>query len=69
MKHHEEYFEMVPPNLFSVHGTYFKSGKLDRDKNVSEEARQKILSFCIKRLANRTFPIDQFYPDIDSKAH
>ena len=69
MKQHEQHFEMVPPNLFSVHGTYFKSGKLDRDKDVSEEARQKIVSFCIKRLANRSFPISRFYPDIVSELH
>ena len=67
MKQHEEYFEMVPPNLFSVEGTYFKSGRLDRDKDVSQTARETILKFCQKRLSSCDFPINRFYPDIVSK--
>ncbi len=63
MKQHEEYFEMVPPNLFSVEGTYFKSGRLDRDKDVSETARETIFGFCRQQLGGRDFPIERFYPD------
>lgn len=66
MKQHEAYFEMVPPNLFSVKGTYFKSGRLDRDKDVSETARETILKFCWHRLRGHGFPIIQFYPDTAS---
>ncbi len=64
MKKNEEFFEMVPPNLFTVNGSYFTSGKLDRYKDVSEENRKKILNFCKKRLANSSYPIEKFYPDI-----
>jgi hypothetical protein len=64
MKKNEEYFEMVPPNLFSVYGSYFKSGRVDRHKDVSEENRQKILNFCKQGLTNSSYPFEKFYPDI-----
>lgn len=64
MKENEEYFEMIPPNLFSVAGTYFKSGEIDRYKNVPDEIREKILSFCGQRLKNTSYPVEKFYSDI-----
>ncbi len=69
MKENEEYFEMIPPNLFSVSGTYFKSGKIDRYKDVPAEIRETILSFCRQRLKNRSYPAEKFYPDIISPSY
>lgn len=64
MKSNEEYFEMVPPNLFTVSGSYFRSGKIDSKKDVSEEIRKKILNFCKDGLSNSSYPFEKFYPDI-----
>ena len=62
MKDHEDLFEMCPPNMFSVSGTYFKSGQTDRDKDVSDADKQRILAFCRERLNGRRYPAAQFYP-------
>ncbi len=62
MKEHEELFEMSPPNMFSLSGTYFKSGQADRDKDVSEDDKQRILAFCRERLQSRSYPAIKFYP-------
>ncbi len=64
MKKHEELFEMSPPNLFSVSGTYFKSGQANRNDGVPEAETQRILAFCREKLAGRSYPAGQFYPDI-----
>ena len=64
MKEHEEQFEMSPPNLFSVNGTYFKSGQLDRYKDALEADRCRILNFCKESLKSSSYPAGQFYPDI-----
>lgn len=66
MKDNEELFEMSPPNLFSVNGTYFKSGQIDRHKGVPESDKKKILEFCRQKLAGRSYPASQFYPDLTS---
>lgn len=64
MKKNEELFEMSPPNLFSVSGTYFKSGKADRYKDVPEPDRQRIIAYCKQRLAGTSYPAARFYPDL-----
>jgi aryl sulfotransferase len=68
MKDHEELFEMCPPNMFSVTGTYFKSGAGDRDKDVSDEYKQRILQFCREKLAGRNYPAAKFYPALGPTA-
>ncbi len=62
MKKNEELFEMSPPNLFSVCGTYFKSGQLNRHESISEVHKKRILDFCKSRLAGKTYPFPKFYP-------
>ena len=64
MKENEERFEMSPPNLFSVNGTYFKSGQADRFKDVSKAARCRILNYCKENLALSSYPAAQHYPDV-----
>jgi aryl sulfotransferase len=64
MKEHEEQFEMSPANLFSVNGTYFKSGQADRYKDALEADRCRILNFCKENLKGSSYPTGQFYPDI-----
>lgn len=64
MKKHEELFEMSPPNLFSVSGTYFKSGQANRHEEIGGAESRRILVFCRERFARRTYPAQQFYPDI-----
>lgn len=64
MKENEDIFEMSPPNLFSVSGTYFKSGKADREVNISEGERNRILVFCKERLQRTGYPVEKFYPDV-----
>lgn len=64
MKENEDYFEMSPPNIFSVSGTYFKSGQAERKVNISEEEKKRILRFCKERLAGKSYPVAKFYPAV-----
>lgn len=64
MKDKEEVFEMSPPNMFSVSGTYFKSGQANRKVDISDAEKQRILRFCKERLAGRSYPVEKFYPDV-----
>ena len=66
MKDREDWFEMCPPNMFSISGTYFKSGQADRDKTVSDADKQRILAFCRERLSGRRYPAAQFYPALSA---
>ncbi len=64
MKENEDLFEMSPPNMFSVSGTYFKSGQADRKVDISQAERGRILAFCRERLAGKNYPVKNFYPDV-----
>jgi hypothetical protein len=64
MKESEELFEMSPPNLFSVSGTYFKSGQVDRHLTVSEGDKKRILEFCRQKLSGSTYPAGKYYPAV-----
>ena len=64
MKEKESYFEMIPPNMFSVSGTYLKSGKLDRHKRVDPQIRRDISLFCGQALEAGPFPLKAYYPDV-----
>jgi hypothetical protein len=66
MKEHEDLFEMCPPNMFSVSGTYFKSGQTDRHKDIEVEHAQKILAFCREKLRGRAYPGEKFYAELAS---
>ena len=63
MRDHEELFEMSPPNLFSVNGTYFKSGRINRHESVPETDKRCILNYCKENLAS-SYPAAEYYPDI-----
>lgn len=64
MKEHEDLFEMCPPNMFSVSGTYFKSGQTDRHKDIGPEHARKILTFCREKLRGQAYPGDRFYAEL-----
>jgi hypothetical protein len=65
MKEHEEYFEMSPPSFFSMaSGSYFASGRADRDQDTGSAERERILAYCREELAGSRYPLDRFYPDV-----
>jgi hypothetical protein len=65
MKEHEESFEMTAPTYFSMaSGSYFASGRADRDQDVGPAERDRIIAFCRERLAGSRYPLEQFYPDV-----
>jgi hypothetical protein len=65
MKDNEEFFEMAPPNMFSVIGGQFlASGKESRDQDVTPAIRQRILDYCRQSLVGSDYPALQFYPDL-----
>ncbi len=65
MKRNEEYFEMAPPTMFSVAGgQYMASGEAMRHKDVSPSIRQQITDYCRHVMADGTYPVQRFYPDL-----
>jgi hypothetical protein len=65
MKDNEEFFEMAPPNMFSVIGGQFlASGKTNRHQDVTPAIRQRILDYCCQSLRDSDYPAQQFYPDL-----
>ena len=67
MKANEEVFEMAPPSFFSLgEGSFFRSGKGDRDRDVGEADRERVLAFCRERLQASAYPVERFYPDVAS---
>jgi Sulfotransferase domain len=65
MKDNEEYFEMSPPNMFSVAGGQFlASGKENRHEDVTPAIRQRILDYCGQSLRGSNYPVEEFYPDL-----
>jgi hypothetical protein len=65
MRDNEDFFEMSPPNMFSVvRGGFFPSGKLSRHKDVTPAIQQRIQEWCRRALGTKQYPVDFFYPDI-----
>lgn len=64
MKEREAFFEMSPPNMFSVLGSYFDDGRRTQHNATAEEDNRYILHFCKQRLAGRSYPFARFYPEI-----
>jgi hypothetical protein len=68
MKRNTSTFEMYPPNLLAVDGTYFRKGTADRDRDVSPDVRSRVLRWCSAELAGSSFPLDHFYPGSSARA-
>jgi hypothetical protein len=67
MKEREEFFEMSAPSyLTGEGGTFFRSGSKKRESMSADDERERILSFCRDRLADSTYPVARFYPDVAS---
>ncbi len=66
MKEHEYYFEMFAPNVFSVSNDirFMQSGALNRHEDTDAIERERINEFCRERLANASYPLATYYPDI-----
>ena len=65
MKANEEVFEMSAPSYFSVlGGSYFKSGKKTRHRDVGPAERDRIHAFVRERLVGKSYPLGRFYPDV-----
>jgi hypothetical protein len=65
MKAHEDLFEMAPPTMFSTSGGEFMaSGKEKRHEDVTPAVRDRILDYCRRALAGRSYPAARFYPEL-----
>jgi len=66
MKEHEYYFEMFAPNVFSVSNDirFMQSGALNRHEDTDAIERERINEFCRERLANASYPLATYYPDV-----
>ncbi|PCI46629.1 MAG: hypothetical protein COB51_06810 [Moraxellaceae bacterium] len=67
MSENEEHFEMFSPNVFSVsekEGRFMKSGALERFNDATEYEKKRINEMCQQCLAEASYPIDKFYPDV-----
>ena len=66
MKDHEDVFEMAPPTMFSVSGSFFARGAPSRHDAVPPEIRNRILDYCRDALAGSNYPASKFYRDLAS---
>jgi len=64
MKAHEERFEMAPPTPFPAAGSFLKSGRRDRGRDVGPAERERILAFCRERLRGAAYPAARYYPEL-----
>jgi Sulfotransferase domain len=64
MKAHEDRFEMAPPTPFSAEGSFLKSGRADRGRDISPAERERIVTFCRERLRGSPYPVERFYPEL-----
>ncbi len=67
MRAHENHFEMLSPNVFSVSNRdirFMQSGALDRHKDTQADERERICAFTRSKLAKASYPLDQYYPDV-----
>lgn len=65
MKEHEEYFEMSPPNMFSVSaGQFLATGEKSRYQDVTSDIRGRIIEYCRQSLKKHHYPVHQYYPDL-----
>lgn len=68
MKDHEDVFEMAPPTMFSVTGSFLARGAASRHEALPPEIRSRILDYCRAGLAGSTYPASRFYPDLGPSA-
>jgi hypothetical protein len=68
MKDHEDVFEMAPPTMFSVTGSFLARGAASRHEALPPEIRSRILDYCRAGLAGSTYPASRFYPDLGPAA-
>jgi hypothetical protein len=66
MKDHEDVFEMAPPTMFSVTGSFLARGAASRHEAIPTEIRNRILDYCRGALAGSNYPASRFYPDLGS---
>jgi len=64
MREHEGTFEMHPPHLLATDAELFVKGTVDRHKDVPDEARRRILSWCAARMEGSDYPLAEVYPDV-----
>lgn len=66
MKKNNEYFEMVPPNIFSesTDAGFFVRGNDQRQRDVSSEERQAIIDYCKSKLKSSSSALIEFYPEL-----
>ena len=66
MKDMEEHFEMSPPSIFSMSSSkrFMQSGKIQRQKDVSNKDRKTISRYMLSQLEGCSYPLEKFYPDV-----
>ena len=68
MKDREELFEMAPPTMYSVGGSFLARGEIARHERLPQEIRGRILDYCRDALAGSSYPAARFYPELDAAA-
>ncbi len=56
MRDHDECFEMSPPHLLQSRGGHLVSGKVDRHRDLPEDVRQQVATWCQEQLASTNLP-------------
>jgi aryl sulfotransferase len=68
MQRHQGAFEMNPPHILQVDADLFVKGSADRHRDVPEEVRRRIASWCVKEAAASGFQLARLYPELGAGA-
>ncbi len=63
MQRHGDAFEMGPPHILATEAKLFVKGTADRHKDVPQEVRRRILSWCSEEMTRRDVPLEWLEPD------
>lgn len=66
MQQNSEVFEMHAPHLLQIPDRFFVNGKANRFADITPSLRQRVSQWCQREMAQRSFPIDRFYPELSA---
>jgi len=67
MRRYQQSFEMVPPHFLQNDHAFLRSGALHRYQALPEATRRRIADWCRQEVASRSFPWQQWYPDMGDR--
>lgn len=62
MRAHRECFAMQPPSLVGLDSDLLPSGAADRDRDLPDDIRKRVVQWCAAEAEGTTLPLHRWYP-------